>query len=1049
MDQVVAALLPPKTYAYIPKSVVTYTSKQKYLLKTTAPWGILLRLINTNYDVKPDEMDKVATLVCARPPDKYGVPLHMVAAASKEWCEGMPSFKDSGLELFGSASRDDESKDDESKDDESKDDEDSEEDGYEILYEVLKLVTRDTQKVAKDLFVRYGLAANLILNTFPSHEEFLKWETEMEQEFKGIKPRSSKAKDTLTTRKATEVYALDMIWKRWQALTNVEKHLNDLQAHLAMEDDDETLYALRNVLEINPALSEPILRLVRMDPFCLHDMLPRSFPLAKCLAIAKRVGMDRHHPFHVIRLISEAIAEEEADGHSFASYDEATMFHGDVKQRCHTMAKQILSGEWTPPDDYPGPLTIRMPTRLSKSQTSPGEAVSTDVSSATTARSLGKIKDGFVVDDTGSEVRVYRKPTFAAQESYLQFLKNQMAFLKEELPLRIVEGSIRDFEEKEGIRLTKEQKEAVVSAIENPLTVIIGEAGSGKTTVLKAILDILSSLRLKTKGVGDAGKNIVCVAPTGKAARVFNSKTGWPSSTIDSLLVRLSHAESVHAFLGLNEGEDLSWHPITVVDEMSMVTLRHTTCFEKLSAMTKAAGNPGLDRVVLLGDLSQLSPIGPGDVFHDTVQIIRALRRRAEESGSPVPGGEVVVLKGSQRVDPSASLIYENSRLLRSDRKRQGVEDVETVEAFPKLETTSFTQAKGTFEIVDTSYDRIEAKVMHDCQKLWRAESKKGWGKLTPQPLSTLQILTDTNAKRKEINKKVQEMVQAHAACAAAVELSKGEFAYLYDKVMVCDNAVEFGVVNGDIGWVMAIPRQDQIRLLLEGGKQVLVNTSLVRLTLAYAITVHKSQGSEFPYVVAVLYKKFRHTTRDLLYTALSRGRKRVKVVSGYGAFDKALATRRPERQSDAFRRYFMADPGKTEWCPSSPDSSGASGSPSLSTSPASGSSFTAGPTTTSPGVENEPGVVENEPEAVENEPEAVENEPQAALVTRAKLALVAQTSTLPREPEGVGGGWDSDEDMYYSDGPLVIKPRGVRPEKPQAGVEPVRTNTPKRQKIR
>ena len=285
------------------------------------------------------------------------------------------------------------------------------------------------------------------------------------------------------------------------------------------------------------------------------------------------------------------------------------------------------------------------------------------------------------------------------------------------------------------------------------------------------------------------------MAPTGKAARVFNSKTGWPSSTIDSLLVRLSHAESVHAFLGLSEGEDVSWHPITVVDEMSMVTLRHTTCFGKLEAMAKSAGNEGMDRVVLLGDLSQLSPIGPGDVFHDTVQIIQALHEKAAAEGVSPPGGEVITLKGSQRVDPSASMIYENSRLLRSDRKRRGIEDIETVERFPKLDITSFTQEQGTVELIDTSFDTIEEKIMRDCRQVWRDESKKGWGKLTPQPLSSLQILTDTNAKRKEINRNVQEMIQEDAACAAAIELSKGEFAYLYDKVMVCDVSCCVGVV--------------------------------------------------------------------------------------------------------------------------------------------------------------------------------------------------------------------------------------------------------------
>jgi len=873
MDQVLAVLFPPRTYAYIPKSSVTYVSKQRYLLKLTAPWGIQVRLINANYDIKPDEMDKVASLVCAHPPDKYGVPLYMVAASAQEWCEDMPEV---GYE-------------DEVKDSGSEGSKSEVEDGYDVLFDVLKLVDGNHKEVLQGLFERYGLAANLILNTFDTHEEFFKWE-------KDVMKRSEAPKKA-------EVVALEMVWRRWKALTDVEKHLAELQTHLAMEDEDEALYALRNVLEINPALAEPVLSLVRMDPFCLHDMLPRSFPLTKCLAIARRIGMEKHHPYHVIRLMAQAIAEEEAEGHSFASYDEASMFHGDAKGLCRAMARRILSGEWEAPDDYVGPITIRMPTRLSKAQAAAGESVSTDVSSSTVPRTIGRVREGFVVDDSGSDVRVYRRCTWKAQDSYLKFLKHQMSLPQDDVPEEIVDAAIRDFQEREGIKLTKEQGDAVVAAVRNPLTLIIGEAGSGKTTVLKAILDILASLRLKSRGVGDTGKNIVCVAPTGKAARVFNAKTGFPASTIDSLLVRLAHAESVHNFLGINEGEDLSWHPITVVDEMSMVTLRHTKCFPKLQTMALAAGNPGLDRVVMLGDLSQLSPIGAGDVFHDTVQIIQA----AHEGVAKPPNAQVIRLVGSQRVDEASSLIYDNSRLLRADRQRRGVEDVDTVEEFPILDVANFIQDKGTFEIVPTTPDRIEGRIMSDVRKVWREERAIGWGRRCPQPLYTMQILTDTNAKRHEINRKVQALVQADKACAAAVELSKGEFAYLYDKVMVCDNASEFGVVNGDIGWVMAIPRQDQVRLLLEGGsKQVLVKTSLVRLTLAYAITVHKSQGSEFPFIMTVFYKKFRHTTRALLYTALSRGRKRVKVISAHGAFDNALNTRNVERQSDAFRNYFL-----------------------------------------------------------------------------------------------------------------------------------------------
>jgi len=858
-------------YAYLPRCSVSNVTPKKYIITVMDQRGMAVTLTNDSYEVKPEVGDDLACFVSVVPDRRYGQSCKIVPTSTQVWDED---------------------------DDETKDGEDPDP-GFGPLFRILNLQMPRAKLEVKKLFETYGLAANTILNTFQTAAAFLEWEkTGVRKEAKRVVFKTKKS--TKEPRDEREV-ALNEVWARWYDMLNVQNHVDELKSHLRLSDTDESLHVLQNILLVNPVLSRKILDIIKEDPFSLHDVLPRSYPLRVCVDLASRIDMDESHPYHIIRKMAGVLREEEEIGNCFATYEFVLSVMRGLSRET---ALKILNGEWNPPEDYPGPLTIIVPTRISKMENQESEE---DVSKATTTRIIGDVRETFMVDRSGREARIYRRVTWKAQQAYLQFLTKTMKRPVDEVEDSLVEGLLSTFEEDEGLTLTEEQRSVVFAAARHPLLAVIGDAGSGKTTTLKAVLQVLRGLRLREKDMGDVGKNLICLAPTGKAARVFTTKTGWPASTIDSFLCRVGGG------LGMEEEVLSSFRPILVIDEMSMVTLRHTKCIAALEDLVRKSrsekvdpSTPFIDRIVFVGDGSQLSPIGPGDVFHDTIQIIK--ESEGYEEGTN--GGSVITLKGCQRVDESSYAIYHNARKIRSDRVRRGVEDTERRDPFVKIDQGEFKQVEGVFEIRETP--RIKEEVMKHVWSALRKE-KDEKARRFPTHMYSLQLMTDTNAKRKEINEWVQDVVQTDRHSDAFIRLGRDERAYLYDKVMVCDNAQQFGVVNGDIGWVVDMPRSDTVRIMLEDNRQVLLKTDTVRLTLAYCITVHKSQGSEFPFVICTLFRRHRHTTRTLLYTALSRGQKRVKVIATPKVFGECINIQDRERESDAFRLYFDDTKDSTE----------------------------------------------------------------------------------------------------------------------------------------
>jgi len=384
-----------------------------------------------------------------------------------------------------------------------------------------------------------------------------------------------------------------------------------------------------------------------------------------------------------------------------------------------------------------------------------------------------------------------------------------------------------------GITLAKGQREAVLGALKEPVLVVTGGPGVGKTTVLDSVMRIL-----RTKKV-----HCVLAAPTGRAARRLAEGTGEEASTLHRLL-------EFQGGVGFkrNRGNPLEGD-LFVVDESSMIDV--VLMGSLLDALPEEA------HLLLVGDNDQLPSVGPGRVLGDlidsgTVPVVRLteIYRQAAES----------------RIISSAYAVNEGR-----------VPDLAPSEG-------------GDFYWVEQEDPEASLRMM---EKLIRDRFPARFGL---DPVRDVQILTPMNKGplgTQALNERFQRVLNPEREGGEEFEHS-GRTIRRGDKVIQTRNNYDEDVFNGDIGFVVAI-ETDPLRVVVnfEGDRQVRYpSEGLNQLQLAYAITIHRSQGSEFPAVVVpVSTQHFVMLRRNLLYTAITRGKNVVVLVGQKRAFGMAVRT--------------------------------------------------------------------------------------------------------------------------------------------------------------
>jgi exodeoxyribonuclease V alpha subunit len=386
-------------------------------------------------------------------------------------------------------------------------------------------------------------------------------------------------------------------------------------------------------------------------------------------------------------------------------------------------------------------------------------------------------------------------------------------------------------EEKTGLHLSESQREAVARAVNGKITVITGGPGVGKTTVVNSILQIV-----RAKGV----KVLLC-APTGRAAKRLSESTGCEARTIHRLL------EFDPRTMGFkhNQDEPLDGELI-VVDEVSMVDTA------LMNQLLRAV--PDHCALLLVGDVDQLPSVGPGAVLADMI------------GSAAVP---TVRLTEIFRQAASSKIIVNAHRINRGE--------------MPERSATE--QSDFYFIGADTAGD------IHD--KLLQVVTERIPKRFGFRPIEDVQVLTPMNRGglgARSLNIELQQRLNPGA------EPRVTRFGWTYapgDKVIQTVNDYDKEVFNGDIGRVARIDEEEGLVFIDYDGRRVEYETGeLDEVSLAYATTVHKSQGSEYPAVVIPLgMPHYMLLERNLLYTAVTRGKQLVVLIGQTKAL--ALAVKR------------------------------------------------------------------------------------------------------------------------------------------------------------
>ena len=374
------------------------------------------------------------------------------------------------------------------------------------------------------------------------------------------------------------------------------------------------------------------------------------------------------------------------------------------------------------------------------------------------------------------------------------------------------------------VTLSSQQRKAIATALGSRLSMILGGAGSGKTTLIRAMVKAAPFPRY----------TVVAAAPTGKAARNLTERTGIQARTIHSALGKVPDEN----FL-----DPVYWEYVhlVIIDEASMVSL------EMLAGILNRVSKDC--RVVLLGDPNQLLAVGAGNVLSDLREL-------------DIP---VTYLEQQYRQSESAEALRYN------------------VVEFPKLHDVSELRWDGSFRLIPASDTEIAKIVCHEASKRYLAGE-------------SVQVLSMTNYKTAfsaaDLNRGIQKLVNPLTEGA----LTWGNFRN-GDRMIVLKNNSEQDLSNGDVGLLLLLG--DTAILPLEHRVGMWSTEYPPKdLALAYALTVHKSQGSQYDTVILpVSTAASKMLYRNLLYTAISRAKKQVILVGSMEALHVAMqVTPRPRR---------------------------------------------------------------------------------------------------------------------------------------------------------
>lgn len=465
------------------------------------------------------------------------------------------------------------------------------------------------------------------------------------------------------------------------------------------------------------------------------------------------------------------------------------------------------------------------------------------------------VNDGVLAVEDG---HVYEKNLSDSEWSIAQSLKMITdTFKGVEWTKREFKKELKHVEKTFKVQYDESQEKAIEQSLTHSIFLLTGGPGTGKTTIINAIVSSYAKLNDMTLDPSSEDYAIALAAPTGRAAKHMGESTGLPAMTI-------------HRLLGLTGTEDDEFAEPTldckllIIDEMSMVDT-------KLFRTLINAVQPGT-QVVLVGDKDQLPSVGPGQVFSDLINsdafpttILNEIHRQDEDSTIIQLAHDInegIIDEGIFQNKADRSFINSNSRNV------------------PEVLSQIISKSE------DRGFDIADVQVL--------APMYRGQAGIDNLNVVIQNVVNPMAPKRKEV--------------------SVGNTKYrINDKVVYLVNSPEDNVFNGEIGKIVGIllakentDHVDKLVIDFDGNEVSLDRKDWLNISLAYCTSIHKAQGSEFEMVILPLVnEESRMLRRNLLYTAVTRSRRLLIMVGDRSAFERSIRDQSNERQTTLKERIF------------------------------------------------------------------------------------------------------------------------------------------------
>ncbi|MBR3523363.1 MAG: ATP-dependent RecD-like DNA helicase [Bacilli bacterium] len=444
----------------------------------------------------------------------------------------------------------------------------------------------------------------------------------------------------------------------------------------------------------------------------------------------------------------------------------------------------------------------------------------------------------FMLDNLVSSMKViiiddkyYLYDIYESEYNICQKIKNLVNKKKEKYTN--IDDLIVQLENIDQINYNDEQIDAIKKALNNNITIITGGPGVGKTTIIKAILNIYNIVNDYTHDM--LVNKVALLAPTGRAAKRMSEATNFPALTI-------------HRFLKwnkeTNEFQINEYHKsnvnLVIIDEASMIDINLlNSLFLGLKDNIK---------LVLVGDYNQLPSVGPGNILKDIIEsntvetvCLNHLYRQTEDSYIPVLSKE----------------IKDN-------------------------ELKNYLNKYDDYIFMDTDNESIIARLTSVCEKL----IKKGYNYYNTQIMAPMYAgLVGID----NLNRILQDIFNPKDKNKKEIKYGDQIFR-VGDKVLQLQNMVDLNVFNGDIGIIEDITDEKEIVINFDGNYVYYTIHDLVNIKHGYVISIHKSQGSEFKLVIMILSNSFRRLLyRKLIYTGVTRAKSKLIIIGQSEAFEMGV----------------------------------------------------------------------------------------------------------------------------------------------------------------